>query len=133
MHDRFATYRAWFYAAAAYNAIWGLVVIAFPGPLARWAGLDGGAGLMPLVQVIGMMVGVFAIGYYLLARDPLRYCGFVWIALAGKTLGRAGFLYYAIVGVLPWRFGWTCVFNDIVWWPVFWSFAWKYGRGVQPS
>ena len=130
MHDRFATYRTWFYAAAAYNAIWGLVVIAFPGSLARWAGLDGGAGLTPLVQVIGMMVGVFAIGYYLLARDPLRYSGFVWIALAGKTLGPAGFLYYAMAGVLPWKFGWTCVFNDIVWWPVFWSFAWRYARRV---
>jgi len=25
------------------------------------------------VQVIGMMVGVYAYGYYLLARDPARY------------------------------------------------------------
>jgi hypothetical protein len=28
--------------------------------------------------------GVFAYGYYLLACEPQRYCGFIWIALAGK-------------------------------------------------
>jgi hypothetical protein len=26
----------------------------------------------------------------------------------------------------PWTFGWTCVFNDIIWWTVFWSFALRY-------
>lgn len=115
-------YRAWFYAAAVYNALWGAAVIAFPVPLARLAGLDVTA-VVPLVQVVGMMVGAYSIGYYLLAREPLRYSGLIWIALAGKTLGPIGFLYYATTGVLPWKFGWTCVFNDIIWWPVFWSFA----------
>ena len=76
-----------------------------------------------------MLVGVYAIGYYLLARDPLRYAGLIWVALAGKTLGPVGFVYYAIAGILPWKFGWTCVLNDIIWWPVFWSFALRYGRG----
>jgi hypothetical protein len=39
-----------------------------------------------------MLVGIYAFGYYLLARDPERYCGLIWIALAGKMLGPAGFL-----------------------------------------
>ena len=124
-------YRVWFYAAAVYNVAWGATVFAFPVPLSRLAGLDV-ATVIPLVQVIGMMVGVYAIGYYLLAREPLRYAGVIWIALAGKTLGPAGFVYYAIAGILPWKFGWTCVLNDIIWWPVFWSFALRYGRGRGP-
>ena len=130
MTDPLRMYRVWFYVAALYNAAWGAAVVAFPAPLSRLAGLEG-AAVIPLVQVIGMMVGVFAIGYYLLAREPLRYAGLIWIALAGKTLGPAGFVYYAIAGLLPWRFGWICVFNDIIWWPVFWSFALRYGRGRQ--
>ena len=125
-------YRVWFYTAAMYNVAWGAAVIAFPVPLSRLAGLEV-ATVIPLVQVIGMMVGVYAIGYYLLAREPLRYAGLIWIALAGKTLGPLGFVYYAIAGILPWKFGWTCVFNDIIWWPVFWSFALRYGRGRGPQ
>ena len=128
MTDRLRMYRGWFYAAAVYNVAWGAAVIAFPVPLSRLVGLDV-TTVVPLVQVVGMMVGVYAIGYYLLARDPVRYAGVIWIVLAGKTLGPAGFLYYAIAGILPWTFGWTCVLNDVIWWPVFWSFALRYARG----
>jgi hypothetical protein len=75
-----------------------------------------------------MMVGVYAYGYYLLAREPKRYCGLIWIALAGKTFGPLGFVYSASSGALPWSFGWICVFNDVIWWPVFWPFALKHAR-----
>lgn len=74
------------------------------------------------------MVGVYAYGYYLLAREPQRYYGLIWIALAGKTLGPLGFVYSAATSALPWSFGWVCVFNDLIWWPVFWRFALKYRR-----
>ncbi|HZY07895.1 MAG TPA: hypothetical protein VFE69_09130 [Ilumatobacteraceae bacterium] len=125
-----ARYRHWFYAATVYNILWAVVVIVWPVPTARVIGIDVSA-FVPFVQVIGMMVGVFAYGYYLLARDPQRYCGFIWIALAGKTLGPLGYAFYAAHGVLPWSFGWTCVFNDLIWWPAFWSFAVRYAR--RPS
>ena len=82
-----------------------------PDPAPRSLIPDAGSAGVPFVQVTAMMVGVYAIGYYLMARDPIRYCGFIWIALAGKTLGPLGFVYYASTGVLPWEFGWTCVFN----------------------
>jgi hypothetical protein len=56
------------------------------------------------------------------------YCGFIWIALAGKTFGPLGFVYSASTGALPWSFGWICVFNDVIWWPVFWRFALIHAR-----
>jgi len=115
-------YRRWFYAAAIYNAAWGTAVVLFPETLLRIAHIKD-AGAAPLAQVIGMMVGVYAYGYYLLARDPTRYYGLIWIALAGKTLGPIGFVYSAYMGALPWSFGWINVFNDVIWWPVFWRFA----------
>lgn len=119
-------YRGWFYAAAIYNLVWGSVVVLFPDTLLGIAGLPTSA--TPLAQVIGMMVGVYAYGYYLLAREPSRYHGLIWIALAGKTLGPLGYVYSASTGALPWSFGWICLFNDLIWWPVFWRFAVKHGR-----
>ena len=133
MTDEFRYYRRWFYAAAIYNAVWGSTVILFPRLLLRIAGINvsgasGASDAVPLVQVIGMMVGVYAYGYYLLAREPTRYSGLIWIALAGKTLGPVGFVYSASTGALPWSFGWVCLFNDVIWWPVFWRFALTHAR-----
>ena len=127
MDDAFRRYRPWFYAAAAYNLLWGAAVVINPGPLLHLAGMSD-RGAVPLAQVIGMMVGVYAYGYYLLARAPQRYAAFIWIGLAGKTFGPIGFLYSAAVGALPWTFAWVCLFNDLIWWPIFWSFALKHGR-----
>jgi hypothetical protein len=125
--DEFQRYRRWFYAAAVYNLVWGSAVVLFPAALLRLTHLNA-TGALPLVQVMGMMVGVYAYGYYLLAREPQRYSGLIWIALAGKTLGPLGFLYSAITGAMPWSFGWVCLLNDIFWWPVFWRFALRYAR-----
>jgi len=124
--EEFRHYRRWFYAAAIYNTVWGSVVVLFPALLLRIADVNTSA--LPLAQVIGMMVGVYAYGYYLLAREPKRYFGLIWIALAGKTLGPVGFVYNAATGALPWSFGWICVFNDVIWCPVFWRFALAHAR-----
>jgi hypothetical protein len=127
MRDAFRGYRAWFYAAAAYNLLWGTAVVLFPRTLLRLAGSSDPAAV-PLAQVIGMMVAVYAYGYYLLARAPGRYAALIWIGLAGKTLGPVGFVYSAAAGTLPWSFGWVCVFNDLIWWPAFWAFALTHAR-----
>jgi len=121
------SYRVWFYAAAAYNLLWGAVVCAFPSWCIELLGI-GGFVSAPFLQVLGMMVGVYAYGYWLLARDPVRYCGFVWIGLLGKVLGPIGFLFYAVRGDLPWSFGATIIFNDLVWWPAFFVFSVRYAR-----
>lgn len=120
-------YRVWFYAAAVYNLVWGLAAALFPLQVATVGGL-GHTSHLQLVQVIGMMVGVYGLGYYFLARDPARYSGFIWIGLLGKVLGPLGFFSNAIQGGLPWDFGWIVLFNDIIWWPVFFMFALRYAR-----
>jgi small multidrug resistance pump len=132
MNDEFRIYRGWFCAAAIYNGVWGIAVVMFPGTLLRLAGLEA-SGASPLAQVVGMMVGVYAYGYYLLAREPKRYAGFIWIGLAGKTFGPLGFAYSVAAGTLPWRFGWVCLFNDLIWWPVFWRFALTHARDPLPA
>ncbi|MGV3617397.1 MAG: alkyl hydroperoxide reductase [Fimbriimonas sp.] len=127
MPDPLTGYRRWFMAAAVYNAFWGIVVSAIPATFVRLGGLEPGTSTV-LVQVIGMMVGVYAYAYYLLAKDPLRYQGVVWVGLAGKMFGPLGFLVSAIRGDLPWQFGLVVLTNDLIWWPAFWGFALKYAR-----
>lgn len=127
MGDPFRGYRSWFYAAAAYNLLWGAAVVLYPRGLLKFADIADPAAT-PLAQVIGMMVGVYAYGYYLLARDPQRYAAFIWIGLAGKTVGPIGLAYNLWAGGLPWTFAWICLFNDVLWWPAFWTFAIKHAR-----
>jgi hypothetical protein len=46
------------------------------------------------------------------------------------VVGPIGFLIAAVQDQLPWRFGYTILTNDVIWWPAFWMFALKYA--VKP-
>ncbi|MFW5697286.1 MAG: alkyl hydroperoxide reductase [Fimbriimonadaceae bacterium] len=117
----------WFYAAAVYNVLWGGFAILFPNLAFELSGAP-----LPqypsLFQCIGMIVMVYALGYYYIARDPVRYAPFVWIGLLGKTFGPIGFVYAVWAGELPLVFGVNILFNDLIWWPAFWIFALRYAR-----
>lgn len=125
--DPYRSYRPWFFAAAVYNALWGVAASVAPGFFLGLAGFSG-RGAEILFMTIGMMVGVYAYGYWLLARDPRRYAGLIWVGLAGKTFGPLGFLVSALRGDLAWGFGLTILLNDLIWWPAFWSFALRHAR-----
>lgn len=127
MSDPYRGYRPWFYAAAVYNLIWGIVVVAAPGFAFDLLGMAQ-PNYPAIWQSVGMMVMVYALGYWLLARDPKRYAALIWIGLLGKTFGPVGFLWSAIHGDLPWRFGFVCLTNDLIWWPSFWMFALRHAR-----
>lgn len=124
-------FRIWFYAAAVYNLLWGCFVCLFPAWCIDFLKI-GHLISVPFLQVIGMIVGVYAYGYWLLAKEPIRYYGLIWIGLLGKILGPLGFFFYAFQGTLPWNFGFTIITNDLIWWPVFIAFTVKY-RTVSGS
>ena len=115
-------YKPWFYAAAIYNVLWGSLVVIWPHALFDLLGIPR-PNYPALFQSIGMIVGVYALGYWLIARDPARFGPFVYVGLLGKIFGPIGFLFTALRGELPWAFGWINVMNDIVWLPVFLLFA----------
>ena len=122
-------FRLWFWLAAAYNALFGLVVGLFPRAVLGWLGMAD-FRYVPIFQCVGMLVGCYAMGYALVALDPRRYGAFAVIGLIGKVLGPLGFVWAASRGELPWSFGWMNVFNDVVWWPAFgwFSFLWFNGE-----
>jgi hypothetical protein len=127
--DPFRVYRLWFYAAAVYNFVWGTAMVLLPNALFDLLGMPA-PNYPGIWQSVGMMVLVYALGYWMIARDPKRYAALVWIGLIGKTFGPIGFLFTALQGGLPWVFGLTILTNDLIWWPAFWSFALRHA--IEP-
>jgi hypothetical protein len=116
--DALARYRPWFYAAALYNFVWGALNILFPELFFRLVGMAP-PNYLPLWQVVGMFVLVYAPAYWWAARFPARHHHLIVIGLLGKLLGPLGFVWSAWSGSLPLAFGWTLLSNDLVWWPAF--------------
>ena len=102
-------------AAAVYNVVWCLFVVLFPTLPFRLAGMEP-PNYPALVQCLGMIVGVYGVGYALAARDPVARWPLVLVGLLGKVFGPIGFVYAASIGEFPWQAGWTIVTNDLVWW-----------------
>jgi len=105
-------------AAALYNAVWGGVVVLFPDLLFTWVGMEG-PRYPELWQCIGMMVGVYSVGYLAAARDPYRHWPIVLVGLLGKIAGPIGFTKAIFDGSLPLAFGVTILTNDLIWWVPF--------------
>lgn len=106
------------YAAAVYNLVWGVAVIFAPMALFHWAEMDE-PRYPQIWQCVGMIVGVYGIGYWLAAADPFRHWPIVLVGLVGKILGPIGFLQAALAGSLPWKWGITILTNDLIWWVPF--------------
>ena len=117
-------YRRVFLAAAAYNIIWGALVVLFPLAPFRWAGMPE-PNYPELWQCIGMFVLVYAPGYAYLAADPVRYAPFALVGLLGKVCGPLGWLWAYHRGRLPAASGLTILLNDLIWWPLFIPFVWR--------
>jgi hypothetical protein len=114
-------------AAALYNLIWGALVVCFPDSTLGWLGLPSEAS-REIWQCLGMVVGVYGVGYAIAASDPDRHWPIVLVGLLGKVLGPIGFVLAALDGRLPWRFGWLNVTNDLIWWIPFGLILWHAAR-----
>jgi len=63
---------------------------------------------------------------------PAAALAIVLVGLLGKVLGPIGFVQAAVAEQLPWRFGWTILSNDLVWWPAFGAILWQAWRAAHP-
>ena len=111
-------FRYWFYAAAFYNLIWGLLNILFPKDYFQWIGVNIPINL-PVWQVVGMFVLVYAPAYWWAGNYPERHYHLILVGLVGKILGPVGFTWALMTGQLPPAFGWIILTNDLIWLPAF--------------
>ncbi len=110
--------------AGVYNLAWGAWVVLAPLTAFQWVGMD-----LPrypeIWQCVGMIVGVYGIGYLIAATRPLRHWPIVLVGLLGKIFGPIGFVDAAIRGTLPWTLGVTLLTNDLIWWIPFGLILWR--------
>lgn len=119
--------KRWMLAAAIYNLAWGAFIVLSPATLFAWSDMAE-PRYLSIWQCVGMIVGVYGVGYAIAATDPLRHWPIVLVGLLGKVFGPIGFLDAAINEQLPWRFGWTILTNDLIWWPAFGRILWLVWR-----
>src|SRR5437762_10768530 len=99
--------------AGIYNTLWGAWMILFPQHIFQWLGLPAlNEREVSFWQCIGMIVGVYGLGYAIAAFDPLRHWPVILVGWLGKVLGPIGFLMGTLRGTIPLRFGWINIFND---------------------
>jgi hypothetical protein len=104
--------------AGIYNLVWGAFAILLPLTIFEWAGMEP-PRYPELWQCIGMIVGVYGIGYIVAAYDPARHWPITLVGLLGKVFGPIGFASALWQGNFPARFGATIITNDLVWWVPF--------------
>jgi hypothetical protein len=105
--------------AAAYNLLYALALSIWPSQIFDALHLPTTPDVM--IRCIGMMVGVYALAYWIAATDILRYWPLVVVGLLGKTLGPLGFLHGALTGIFEWRSVLFVLFSDLIWWAPFWA------------
>lgn len=102
--------------AGIYNLVWGTAAILAPRFMLAALGITTDAVGLAFWQCLGMVIGVYGIGYWIAARDPAGQWPIVLVGLLGKVLGPIGFVWTAAQGALPFRTGWTLLTNDLMWW-----------------
>jgi hypothetical protein len=107
-----------FRTAAVYNVFWGVAVTLFPNLFFEIFGLPP-INYPFIMSGLGMCIGLYGYGYWVVAQDLRRYPQLVVIGFLGKALGPIGWLYTVISTGLPLRTMWTNVFNDLIWLPFF--------------
>jgi small multidrug resistance pump len=114
--------------AGIYNIIWGALVVLFPLKFFELFGMEA-PNYPELWQCIGMIVGVYGVGYWIAASDPLTHFPIVLVGFLGKIFGPIGFAGGLISNRFPPSFGINIIFNDLIWWiPFFLILKRKYER-----
>ena len=124
--------RLWLLAAGVYNLLWGALVVLLPDIPLRLAEMqplpEPGRAIW---QCLGMVIGVYGVGYLCAARDPLRHWPIVLVGLLGKIFGPIGFAWTAWDGAIPWHFGVNIITNDLLWWLPFGRILWRAHRAAR--
>ena len=108
--------------AGLYNLLWGSAVVLLPAWTWEWSGMawaDRPLTYPQLWQCIGMIVGVYGIGYLVAATDPVRHWPIVLVGFLGKVFGPIGYVQGVVQGEVPWQAIRTILFNDLIWWVPF--------------
>lgn len=104
--------------AAVYNLLWGGWVVLWPDQFFELVDMEPLNHLM-IWQGMGMVIGVYGIGYWLASYNPVRHWPIVAVGALGKFFGPMGFFINYFSGKVSGAFFYTLITNDFIWWPSF--------------
>lgn len=112
-----------FVVAGIYNIIWGLYSTLDPQWLFRFAKLPL-QNHPAIFSAMAMVVGLYGLVYFEIARVPERGFVLALVGLIGKGLGPIGMAMQILSGNWPWSMGIMCLTNDLIWWIPFALYLW---------
>lgn len=104
------------FAAAGYNLLAGASMLVFVHEGYKLLGLSKPELVLP-VQLLGIIVAIFGVGYWIAAREPVENRNVLLLGLLSKTLGPLAAMYYIAAGKLPLAFLLVLVVSDLAWVP----------------
>ncbi|MBA4017880.1 MAG: hypothetical protein C0483_11950 [Pirellula sp.] len=120
MMPRRRLHQATFVLAGIYNLIWGAYSALDPQWLFRFAEMPP-ANYPEIFACLGMVVGLYGIIYFEVARRPEHGALLAAVGLLGKVLGPIGLAKLLWTGQWPPATLVLCLTNDFIWWA---PFAW---------
>lgn len=109
-------YLLWF--VGGYNILAGVGMICFYHEGFKFLGIPKPELMLPL-QLVGVLVGLFGVGYWLVAWSPVENRNILALGFASKALGSALGVGYVAAGRMPLVFLPVLFFADIVYLPPF--------------
>lgn len=110
-------------AAGIYNILFGIWAVCWPHLWFQWSGLSQ-PEYPEIWQSVGMIVGVYGLGYLVAATNPIRHWPIILVGFLGKVFGPIGFALALAKGTLPLSSAWITLTNDLIWWVPFAMILW---------
>lgn len=102
--------------AGVYNIAWGAWTVLDPRFPFMLLGVPAPTDAF-IWQCLGMVIGVYGLGYWIAGSNPVRHWPIVLVGMLGKVFGPIGFVWTALItreapiGLWP-----MLIANDLVWW-----------------
>lgn len=127
-------------------ALWMTYLLRFAG----WFNLLAGAGMISLyhegykllgvpkpelvlpVQVMGVLVALFGVGYHLVASNPVENRHILLLGFLSKAISSVLAVWYVPFGPLPWWFVLIVLFADMIYLPPFYVILRRVYRLANP-
>jgi hypothetical protein len=115
--------RPWMYwllrFAGTYNVLAGLTMLIFYHECYHVIGVPKPVLVLP-VQLVGMLVALFGVGYHLVANNPLQNRSLLLLGFWSKFLGSVLAVFTVMRGQLGFGFLVIVFFADMIYLPPFW-------------
>ena len=118
MLPRLRWHRGVFVLAGVYNIAWGIYSSIDPQWFFRFTGLEP-LNHPTLFACLAMVVGLYGLVYFEVARRPERGWPLAAVGMLGKVLGPIGLAVLILRGDWPPSAIVLCLSNDLIWWVPF--------------